>query len=109
MFMAYWASMLILQELLLQCQWPHDFENSQKELVQNILRSVESVGKGPLGPYRLGYSLRIAYELASIDMQLWIRSLLDRFSKTYAATDKATYPDPKNDENGCLEDGSRAS
>ncbi|KAK5990029.1 hypothetical protein PT974_08292 [Cladobotryum mycophilum] len=100
MLMSYWASMLILQELLTRCNWPEDFEESQRELVQNILRSVESVGQGVLGPYRVGYSLRIAYEFASSEAQQWIRAMLDRFSKSYAATDKTLYPSPRMDQKG---------
>lgn len=100
MHMAYWASMLILEETLIQCRWPVSFEDSQRELVKNILRSVECVGKGTMGPYRLGYSLRIAYEFASADAQVWIRSLLDQYSRKYAATDKATYPTPRIDQRG---------
>lgn len=100
MHMGYWASMLILQELMLQCGWPVDYRESQKELVQNILRSVESVGSGTMGPFRLGYSIRIAYEFASVEAQRWIISLLDKFSKRYAATDKNSYPSPRADAQG---------
>lgn len=100
MHMGYWASMLILQELMLQCEWPVDYRESQKELVQNILRSVESVGSGTMGPFRLGYSIRIAYEFASVEAQQWIISLLDKFSKRYAATDKNSYPSPRADAQG---------
>ncbi|POR32833.1 Uncharacterized protein TPAR_06966 [Tolypocladium paradoxum] len=97
MHMGYWASILILQEALVQCQWPEDFGESRSELVQNILRSLESVGAGTMGPYRVGFSVRIAYEFASAEHQDWILGLLDRFKKTYAATDRATYPKPRPD------------
>ncbi|KAL7938997.1 hypothetical protein V8C35DRAFT_94136 [Trichoderma chlorosporum] len=100
MQMGYWASMLILQEMLIICQWPVDYRESQKGLVHNILRSVESVGSGTMGPFRLGYSIRIVYEFASAEAQRWIISLLDKFSKRYAATDKNTYPSPRADAQG---------
>ncbi|KAF7556755.1 hypothetical protein G7046_g6216 [Stylonectria norvegica] len=101
MHLAYWASMLILQETLMQCQWPGaDFVDVQRDLVQNILRSVETVAKGTMGPYRVGYSLRIAYEFANAEAQEWIRGLLDGFSKRYAATDKSLYPTPRLDAAG---------
>jgi hypothetical protein len=100
MHMGYWASMLILQELLIKCQWPVDYQESQKELVRNILRSVESVGRGTMGPFRLGYSIRIAYEFADVEAQRWIITLLNKFSKSYAATDKDTYPSPRADAQG---------
>ncbi|KAL7789879.1 hypothetical protein V8C37DRAFT_385358 [Trichoderma ceciliae] len=100
MHMGYWASMLILQELLIKCQWPVDYRESQKELVHNILRSIESVGRGIMGPFRIGYSIRIAYEFASAEAQRWIITLLEKFSKRYAATDKDTYPSPRVDAQG---------
>ncbi|UKZ77812.1 hypothetical protein TrVFT333_005538 [Trichoderma virens FT-333] len=100
MHMGYWASMLILQELLIKCQWPVDYRESQKELMHNILRSIESVGSGTMGPFRLGYSIRIAYEFANVETQRWIISLLDKFSKRYAATDKNSYPSPRVDAQG---------
>lgn len=100
MHMAYWASMLILEETLVQCQWPVGLEESKRELVKNILRSVEHVGKGTMGPYRLGYSLRIAYEFASAEAQHWVRNRLDSYSRRYAATNKADYPSPRIDQRG---------
>lgn len=100
MYLGSWASIIILQEVLTQCGWPVDYEASQRDLVQKILRSVESVGKGIMGPYRVGYSLRIAYEFASAEAQVWIRGLLDGFSKSYAALDKSMYPTPRADQNG---------
>ncbi|CAM1505403.1 Fc.00g110400.m01.CDS01 [Cosmosporella sp. VM-42] len=106
MHLAYWASMLILQETLTQCAWPENFDESQRDFVQNILRSVETVGRGTMGPYRVGYSLRIAYEFASADAQEWIRGLLDGYSKSYAAMDKSLYPTTRLDEEGYTPDNS---
>lgn len=100
MLMGYWASMLILQELLMRCRWPVDFRDSQKQLVQNILRSIETMGRGIMGPFRLGYSIRIVYEFANAETQRWIITMLDRFSKRYAATDKGSYPSPRVDAQG---------
>ncbi|KAL2693812.1 hypothetical protein Neosp_000378 [[Neocosmospora] mangrovei] len=98
MHMGYWASMLILQETLAQCGMPvPNSEASQRDLVQKILRSVESVGQGTMGPYRIGFSIRIAYELASAEEQRWIGTMLDQFSKSYAAVDRKSYPAPKAD------------
>ncbi|PTB81105.1 hypothetical protein M440DRAFT_1396265 [Trichoderma longibrachiatum ATCC 18648] len=101
MLMGYWASMLILQELLILCRWPVvDFDDSQPQLVRNILRSVETMGRGIMGPFRLGYSIRIVYEFANAETQRWIIAMLDRFSKRYAATDKGGYPSPRVDAQG---------
>ncbi|KAL7809943.1 hypothetical protein V8C26DRAFT_410926 [Trichoderma gracile] len=100
MLMGYWASMLILQELLILCRRPVDFGDSQQQLVQNILRSIETMGRGIMGPFRLGYSIRIVYEFANAETQRWIITMLDRFSKRYAATDKGGYPSPREDAQG---------
>lgn len=100
MYIGYWACLLILQEALIQCEWPEDVEESRGELVSNILRSIETVGAGTMGPYRVGFGLRIAYEVASAESQQWVRRVLDRFKKTYAATDKGTYPAPRTDDGG---------
>ena len=98
--MSYWASMLILQETLIQCQWPEELQSLQQEFLSNILRSLEWVGQGPVGPFRVGYSIRIAYDFANAEKQHWIRGLLDAYAKKYAATDKATYPAPRIDNGG---------
>ncbi|KAH7209000.1 hypothetical protein DER44DRAFT_771435 [Fusarium oxysporum] len=71
---------------------------SIRYFVNQILRSVESVGRGTMGPYRIGFAIRIVYEFATGQEQRWIASMLDRFSRGYAAIDKKTYPKPKDDD-----------
>lgn len=100
MHMSYWASMLIIQETLIECGCADEYRELQHEFLSNILRSIESVGRGVMGPYRVGYAIRIAYEFASTEKQEWIRHVLDGLSKRYAATDKATYPLPRDDDQG---------
>lgn len=97
---SYWATMLLLQEIMTLCNWPQGFDEVQQQYVRNILRSIESMAQNALGPYRLGYAIRIAYELASADAQRWIRMWLDRMAARYAAVDKATYPTQRGDEKG---------
>ncbi|KAJ2966330.1 hypothetical protein NQ176_g10203 [Zarea fungicola] len=92
--------MCLLQEFMQRLGWQQPFETSQQEYLQTILRSVEDISQGPLGPYRIGYSLRIAYELADAEAQEWIRGCLDRFKNTYAATDKNSYPEMRTDNQG---------
>lgn len=95
--LSYYATLCLLQAFLTVQGWPFNFEESQRDHVQLILRSVESVGAGPIGPYRVGYALRIAYELANAEAQEWIRKTLDQFKERYAATDKMTYPKARTD------------
>ncbi|RKL15574.1 hypothetical protein BFJ68_g5781 [Fusarium oxysporum] len=99
LLMGYWASMLILEETLVECGTPRaNSEISIRYFVNQILRSVESVGRGTMGPYRIGFAIRIVYEFATGKEQRWIASMLDRFSQGYAAIDKKTYPKPKDDD-----------
>lgn len=98
--MSHHATMCLLQEFLQQQGWTQSFAVSQKEYTQIILQSVEDVSQGPLGPYRVGYALRIAYELADLEAQEWIRGCLDQFKSTYAATDKESYPEMRTDNKG---------
>lgn len=97
MQLSYYGIRCLLQEFLRIQGWPHSFDESQMDHAQCILRSIETVGEGPLGPYRVGFALRIAYELANAQTQEWIRMTLDRFKKRYAATDKRTYPQTRTD------------
>ncbi|EJP65175.1 C6 finger domain protein [Beauveria bassiana ARSEF 2860] len=99
--MSHHATMCLLQEFLQQLGWTQPFATSQKEYAHIILRSVEDISQGPLGPYRIGYAMRIAYELADAEAQEWIRGCLDIFKSTYAATDKQTYPGMRTDNKGC--------
>lgn len=96
----YWANMLILQESINQCRRDGAFDESNREFMRNILRSVETVGQGMLGPYRLGFGLRIAFEFADVKTQMWIKMWLDRFSLIYAATASADYPETAANEYG---------
>lgn len=100
LYMGYWATMLILQEILNHCQSKVDYTDNNRQCANNIYRSLENVGAGVMGPFRVGYALRIAYDFADLDTQYWIRGLLSHFEKTYAATSPDTYPAPGRNENG---------
>ncbi|KAK3943018.1 hypothetical protein QBC46DRAFT_378732 [Diplogelasinospora grovesii] len=94
MYVSYWATMLILQETLNNCQYPVDYGDSNRQMANDIFRSVETVGKGYMGPYRIGYAVRIAYEFADVSTQLWLMSVLAGTEKHYAATSPVSYPAP---------------
>lgn len=94
---SYWATMLILQEALNQC---HDggqegpYDEGNQELAKNILRATESVGRGIMGPYRIAYALRIAYDFVDLPLKMWVLSAAGRYSQQYAAVSTETYPRP---------------
>lgn len=98
LYMGYWASVLILQESLNQCRYHINYAESNRELVRNIFRSVECVAADVMGPFRVGYAIRIAYEFADVRTQTWLTTLLEGFQKRYAATSPDGYPKPAPNE-----------
>ncbi|KAI3400951.1 hypothetical protein diail_1159 [Diaporthe ilicicola] len=92
----YWATMLILQEALNQCYEAEDrpYDEENQELARNILRATEHVGRGLMGPYRISYALRIAYDFVDLPLRMWVLSAAGRYSAQYAAVSTETYPKP---------------
>lgn len=93
-YMSYWATMLILQEILNLCHYPISYAASNRQLADNIFRSIETVHPGYMGPYRVGYPVRIAYEFADVSTQVWLAAVLAKTEKHYAATSPTGYPEP---------------
>ncbi|KAJ4411649.1 hypothetical protein N0V82_008963 [Gnomoniopsis sp. IMI 355080] len=91
--MSYWTSLLILQESLNQCHpGPGLLFTNNQELAHNILRSIEHVGRGLMGPHRVGYPLRVAYDFVDVDTQAWALSKVSGYNDTYAAMSADVYP-----------------
>lgn len=90
----WWASMLIIQNVLNGCHQNNEYTEKNHEYANNIFRSLENVSAGVMGPYRVGYALRISYEFADVPTQYWIHSLLARFQPLYAATSGDVFPRP---------------
>ncbi|KAK6866101.1 hypothetical protein PG995_002629 [Apiospora arundinis] len=101
--MGYWASLCIVYATLMECHQSSPSDDNDDDygaggaaafeyLADRILRSVETVGEGMMGPYRCGYSVRIAYEVVDERTQAWIRMWIARFEKRYAATAVESYP-----------------
>jgi hypothetical protein len=91
-FCSYFALMIFLHEILMACGYG-DYTAANNVLADQICRSVEFVTGGPMGPYRLGFAIRAAYEVEDVERRVWIRDLLKEFSRTYAATDVRGYPE----------------
>lgn len=92
--LSYWASLLILEECLNQCHsGPGLLFSGSQQLADNILRSMEYVGQGLMGPHRLGYPLRVAYDFADRRSQLWMLSKVSSYNDIYAALSADVYPD----------------
>ena len=94
---SYWATMLILQEALNQCYedgQQRRYDEDNQVLATNILRATESIGRGIMGPYRISYALRIAYDFVDLPLKMWVLSAAQRYSQQYAAVSPETYPRP---------------
>ncbi|MBE3043818.1 hypothetical protein IMZ48_14835 [Candidatus Bathyarchaeota archaeon] len=92
LYMGYWASLLIVQSAMESCGYPVDTLQSTQKLLANILKSVECVGEGLMGPYRIGYSLRIAAEFAGPGERAWISRVLRPTASSFAATTPTEVP-----------------
>lgn len=76
-FCGYYATVIILHRILIECKYHADFSDEISESVDKIWRSIEYLsGTGILGPYRLGFSIRVAFEVVPLTTKLWIRKWL---------------------------------
>jgi hypothetical protein len=96
LYMGYWASMIILQATLSMVQESAQLQANNALLARNIFRSLETVGAGIMGPYRVGYGVRIAWELADERTQIWIKSLLASYEKLYGGIQDQSYESPSS-------------
>jgi hypothetical protein len=98
-YVNYWACLIILQMILHTCGCLPEFVSSSAELADNICKSVEWNAHGIWGGFRLGFTLRIAFEVATPDVKRWIGEWHLRLSKHYAATSVHGLPEhPVKDE-----------
>lgn len=91
----YWATMLVLQECLDQCQIDEGkrlYTEDNQELSICILRSLEYVGQGLMGPYRVGYSLRIVYDFLESPLREWLLSVIGKYNRQFASVSTDVYP-----------------
>ena len=85
LFCGYYSYMVIIHELLRACGYPGQHEAMVVYLRDQICKSVEYNGKGLLGPYRMAFPLRVAFEVADPVVKSWIEGWLMRFSNVYPA------------------------
>lgn len=109
-YVTYLSAMLVIQEGLNQCAAvragvgvgagagagaaasAQPFDGCNRHYCRLILQSFESLGRGLMGQYRIGFCMRIVYEFVDVPTQLWIRALLDRAGAVYASSRSDVYP-----------------
>ncbi|PWY96309.1 putative C6 finger domain protein [Aspergillus sclerotioniger CBS 115572] len=85
LFCSYYSYMLVLCEILRLCGYPGEHAAMLVYFRDQICKSVEFNTRGLLGPYRMAFALRVAYEVPDPTTKLWIEGCLQRLSKVYAA------------------------
>ncbi|GFF74823.1 putative C6 finger domain protein [Aspergillus lentulus] len=93
-FNSYHAYMAIIHEALRTLGYPGEHEAMVAFFRDQICKSVEYNGAGPLGPYRMGFPLRVAYEAADPKTKAWIENRLVQMSQYYAAVAPKNFATP---------------
>jgi hypothetical protein len=93
-FNCYYAYMAIIHEALRTLGYPGGHEAMVAFFRDQICMSVEYNGAGPLGPYRMGFPLRVAYEVADPKTKSWIENRLVQMSQYYAAVQPRYFATP---------------
>lgn len=92
----FWATLLVLQECLDQCQndvGKRIYARENRRLSGLILRSLDSVGRGLMGPYRVAYSIRIAFDFTDLPQRQWLLSVIRKHNQRFASVSSDVYPD----------------
>lgn len=92
-YCGYYSYMAMIHEILKTFGYPGPHEAMVVYFRDQICKSVEYNNIGVLGPYRLGFPLRVAYELGDPVTRSWILARLEQFSKIYAAARPENFKD----------------
>ena len=92
-FCGYYATIIIIHRILTECHHPAGDTREISLAADKTCKSIEYLaGTGILGPYRVGFSMRVVYEVSSVTTKLWIRKWLIRFEKFYRASNPDYFP-----------------
>lgn len=86
-FAAYYAYMTVVHELLRTCGFgsPGSHDAYVVYFRDQICKSVEYNARGLLGPSRMAFPLRVAYEVGDPTTKTWIERWLQKLSQRYGA------------------------
>ncbi|KAJ5514590.1 hypothetical protein N7463_004142 [Penicillium fimorum] len=90
-YCGYYSYMVIIHEIFKTCGYPGEHEAMVAYFRDQICKSVEYNSVGVMGPYRMGFPLRVAFEVADPVTSSWILNRLAQFSKIYAAAQPENY------------------
>ncbi|KAJ5550759.1 hypothetical protein N7461_005457 [Penicillium sp. DV-2018c] len=90
-YCGYYAYMVIIHEALRSCGYPGEHDAMVVYFRDRICKSVEYNTRGLLGPYRMGFPLRVVFEVADPVTRAWLLDRLEHLSKTYAAVRPENY------------------
>ncbi|KAJ5406676.1 hypothetical protein N7465_007960 [Penicillium sp. CMV-2018d] len=90
-YCGYYSYMAIIHEILKNCGYPGEHEAMVAYFRDQICKSVEYNSVGVMGPYRMGFPLRVAFEIADPVTRSWILNRLEQFSNIYAAAQPENY------------------
>ncbi|CAL5870056.1 uncharacterized protein PFLUO_LOCUS4290 [Penicillium psychrofluorescens] len=93
LYTGYYSYMVIIHEILRVCGRPGPHADLVAYFCDQICKSVEYSSTGLLGPYRTGFALRVAIEVADPQTRVWIMGRLREFSKVYAAAQPKYFED----------------
>ncbi|KAL4803198.1 hypothetical protein BDV18DRAFT_163254 [Aspergillus unguis] len=83
-YCGYYSFMVLIHEILKTCGYPGEHAAMVAYYRDQICKSVEYTAQGLLGPYRIGFPLRVACEVADPATRAWISGRLKQFSEFYA-------------------------
>ncbi|KAL2825247.1 hypothetical protein BJY01DRAFT_160316 [Aspergillus pseudoustus] len=90
-YCSYYSYMVLIHEILKTCGYPGEQEALVAYFRDKICKSVEYTAQGLLGPYRMGFALRVAWEVADTVTKEWIRGCLRTFSEFYSVMREENY------------------
>ncbi|KAJ5834556.1 hypothetical protein N7447_000582 [Penicillium robsamsonii] len=90
-YCGYYSYMAIIHEIFKTCGYPGEHEAMVAYFRDQICKSVEYNSVGVMGPYRMGFPLRVAFEVADPVTSSWILNRLAQFSNIYAAAQPENY------------------
>lgn len=83
-YCGYYSYMVLVHEILRTSGYPGDHGAMAAYFRDQICKSVQYTAQGFLGPYRMGFPLRVAWEVASPAVKEWITGCTKKFSEFYA-------------------------